>query len=204
MNAGVGRSGAFADPAGRFRYKLIQIGRGRNGKLYPRIVWVRLALPMDRQLSEWKLSLDRIWSAAAPDYHEAARLAAEIASAAKEATLRWAAAQALPILRSAANEDAATQEAALRRLGLVREVLHTLTTPKFGKRDAEPRLPTPEERHRQMLGLPFDRGLTLAEIHRAFKRAAKTAHPDAGGNAQAFLELTAARDALMHPGAKKG
>jgi hypothetical protein len=159
---------------------------------------------MDRQLSEWKLSLDRIRSAAAPDYHEAARLAAEIAGAAKEATLRWAAAQALPILRSAANEDAATQEVALRRLGVVREVLHTLTTPKFGKRDAEPRLPTPEERHRQMLGLPFDRGLTLAEIHRAFKRAAKTAHPDAGGNAQAFLELTAARDALMHPGAKKG
>ena len=159
---------------------------------------------MDRQLSEWKLSLDRIWSAPAPDYHEAARLAAEIASAATEATLRWAAAQALPILRSAANEDAATEEAALRRLGVVREVLHTLTTPKFGKRDAEPRLPTPEERHRQMLGLPFDRGLTLAEIHRAYKRAAKTAHPDAGGNAQAFLELTAARDALMHPGAKKG
>jgi hypothetical protein len=160
---------------------------------------------MDRQLSEWKLSLDRIWSAAAPDYHEAARLAAEIAGAAKEATLRWAAAQALPILRSAAQEDAdqTTQEAALRRLGVISEVLHTLTTPKFGKRDAEPRLPTPEERHRQMLGLPFDRGLTLAEIHRAFKRAAKTAHPDAGGNAQAFLELTAARDALMHPGAKK-
>jgi hypothetical protein len=161
---------------------------------------------MDRQLSEWKLSLDRVWSAAAPDYHEAARLAAEIAGAAKEATLRWAAAQALPILRSAAQEDAdqATQEAALRRLGVISEVLHTLTTPKFGKRDAEPTLPTPEERHRQMLGLPFDRGLTLAEIHRAYKRAAKTAHPDAGGNAQAFLELTAARDALMHPGAKKG
>jgi hypothetical protein len=158
---------------------------------------------MDRQLSEWKLSLDRIWSAAEPDYHEAARLAAEIAGAAKEATLRWASAQALPILRSAANEDAAIQEAARRRLGVVREVLHALTTPKFGKRDLEPRLPTPEERHRQMLGLPFDRGLTLAEIHRAFKRAAKTAHPDAGGNAQAFLELTAARDALMHPGAKK-
>ncbi len=158
---------------------------------------------MDRQLSEWKLSLDRIWSAAPPDYHEAACLAAEIASAAKEATLRWAAAQALPILRSAVNEDAAAQEAARRRLGIVREVLHTLTTPKFGKRDAEPRLPTPEERHRQMLGLPFDRGLTLAEIHRAFKRAAKTAHPDAGGNAQAFLELTAARDALMHPGKRE-
>jgi hypothetical protein len=161
---------------------------------------------MDRQLLEWKLSLERIWPAAAPDYHAAARLAAEIAGTAKEATLRWAAAQALPILRRAAHEtaDEVTCEAALRRLGVISEILHALTTPKFGKRDAEPRLPTPEERHRQMLGLPFDRGLTLAEIHRAFKRAAKTAHPDAGGNAQAFLELTAARDALMHPGAKKG
>jgi hypothetical protein len=161
---------------------------------------------MDTQLLEWKLGLERIWSAAAPDHHAAACLAAEIAGAAKEATLRWAAAQALPILRRAAHEtaDQAACEAALRRLGVISEVLHTLTTPKFGKRCAEPRLPTPEHRHRKMLGLPFDRGLTPAEIHRAFKRAAKTAHPDAGGNAQAFLELTTARDALMHPGAKKG
>ena len=35
------------------------------------------------------------------------------------------------------------------------------------------------------------------EIHRAFKRAAKTAHPDGGGSQRAFLELAAARDALM-------
>jgi hypothetical protein len=161
---------------------------------------------MDRHLSEWKLALDRIWSAAAPDYHEAACLAAEIAGVSSEATLRQAATQALPILRSASHAiaDQATLDAARRRLGVVREVLHALATPKFGRRDAGLKVPTPEERHRKMLGLPFDRGLTLAEIHRAFKRSAKTAHPDAGGNAQAFLELTAARDALMHPGAKKG
>jgi hypothetical protein len=161
---------------------------------------------MDRHLQEWKLALDRIWSAAAPDYHEAACLAAEIAGAAIDVMLRQAATQALPILRSASHSiaDQATLDAARRRLGVVREVLHALTTPKFGRRDAGLKLPTPEERHRKMLGLPFDRGLTPAEIHRAFKRAAKTAHPDAGGNAQAFLELTAARDALMHPGAKKG
>jgi hypothetical protein len=159
---------------------------------------------MDRQLFEWKLGIERIWSAAAPDHHEAACLLAEIASAAKEAMLRQAASQALPILRSAhENADTATQDAARRRLGVVLEVLHTLTTPKFGRREVAARAPTPEERHRKMLGLPFDRGVTVAEIHRAFKRAAKTAHPDAGGNAQAFLELTAARDALMHPG-KKG
>jgi hypothetical protein len=160
---------------------------------------------MDRQLLEWKFGIDRIWSAAAPDYHEAARLAAEIAGLAREAMLRQAATQAQPILRSASHAiaDQDTIDAARRRLGIVREVLHALTTLQFGRRDVGLKLPTPEERHRKMLGLPFDRGLSVAEIHRAFKRAAKTAHPDAGGNAQAFLELTAARDALMHPG-KKG
>ena len=59
------------------------------------------------------------------------------------------------------------------------------------------RLLTPEERYRQLLGLPFGRYLPATEIHRAFKRAAKTAHPDGGGSAGAFLELSAARDALM-------
>ena len=32
---------------------------------------------MDRQLAEWKLELDRLWSAHAPDYDEAVRLALE-------------------------------------------------------------------------------------------------------------------------------
>jgi curved DNA-binding protein CbpA len=48
-----------------------------------------------------------------------------------------------------------------------------------------------------MLGLPLDRRLSGPEIHQAYKRAAKRAHPDAGGNARDFLELSAARDALM-------
>ena len=87
--------------------------------------------------------------------------------------------------------------AAQRRLGIVREVLHTLTTPKFGRRDIPLRQPTPEERHRQLLGLPLDCRLTLAEIHRAYKRVAKSAHPDAGGSAQQFQALSAAREALM-------
>jgi hypothetical protein len=154
---------------------------------------------MDRQLSEWKLSLDRVWSAAAPDYHEAARLAAEIASAATEATLRWAAAQALPILRSASegNADHIVQDAARRRLGVVREALHTLTTPQFGRRQDSLKSLTPEQRNRQLLGLPLDRRLSVPEIHRAWKHVAKRAHPDAGGSAREFLELSAARDALM-------
>src|SRR5450631_171980 len=112
---------------------------------------------MDRHLSEWKHSVELIWSAATPDYGEAAR----------------------------------------RRLGVIREVLHTLTTPKFGKRESAAKVRTPEECHRQLLGLPLGRRLSGAEIHRAYQRAAKSAHPDAGGSAGRFLELSAARDALM-------
>ena len=42
-----------------------------------------------------------------------------------------------------------------------------------------------------------------SEIHQAYKRAAKTMHPDGGGNGHAFQELAKARDALMHPASKK-
>jgi len=154
---------------------------------------------MDRQLSEWKLALERIWSAAAPDYHAAACLVADLANASEEAMLRQAATQALPILRSASSEDAdrSTREAARRRLGVIRDVLHELTTPRFGKRQTLSKSLSPEECYRQLLGLPLDRRLSGVEIHRAYKRVAKRAHPDAGGSAREFLELSAARDALM-------
>jgi hypothetical protein len=154
---------------------------------------------MDRQLSEWRLGVERIWSAAVSDYREAARLAADIARASEEAILRQAATQALPILRSASanNADPITREAARRRLGVIRDVLHTLGTQQFGKRQADPKPLAPGERYRQMLGLPLGRRLSGPEIHQAYKRVAKRVHPDAGGNARDFLELSAARDALM-------
>jgi hypothetical protein len=154
---------------------------------------------MDRKLWEWKFGVERIWSAAAPDYDEAARLAADMANASVEAILRQAATQALPILRSASSEDAdqSTTDAARRRLGVVREALHELTTPQFGKRQTAVKVLTPGECYRQLLGLPLGPRLSRAEIHRAWKRVAKTAHPDAGGSAREFLELSAARDALM-------
>jgi hypothetical protein len=154
---------------------------------------------MDRQFSEWKLGVERIWSAAAPDYHEAARLAADIARASEDTILRQAATQALPILRaaSATNPNESTQHAARRRLGVIRDVLHTLGTPQFGKRGTGSKPLTPGECYRQMLGLPLGRRLSGPEIHQAYKRAAKRAHPDAGGNAREFQELSAARDALM-------
>ncbi len=163
---------------------------------------VSLPPGMDSQLSKWKFDIERIWSAAAPDYGEAVRVATHIAGAGEPAMLRQAASQALPILRSACddNADHVIQDAARRRLGIIREALHELTTPQFGKRQDSMKSLTPEERYRQMLGLPLDRRLSVPEIHRAWKHAAKRAHPDAGGSAREFLELSAARDALMKRG----
>lgn len=153
---------------------------------------------MDRRLAEWKLGVERLWSASAPDHHAAACLMAEIASASGETILRQAAAQALPILRHALEDtDHSIQEAARRRLGIIREVLHELTTPQFGKRQTGLKSLTPEECHRQLLGLPLDGNLSAPDIHQAWKRAAKTAHPDGGGSEQKFQELSAARDALI-------
>ena len=154
---------------------------------------------MDRQLSEWKVEIERIWAAAAPDYGEAVRLASHMANTGEETVLRQAASQALPILRAAAHDDAdhITRDAARRRLGVLRDVLHTLLTPQFGRRQSPAKLPTPEECYRQLLGLPLGGRLSESEIHRAYKLLAKRAHPDAGGNVKAFLELSAAHDALM-------
>lgn len=107
--------------------------------------------------------------------------------------------RALPILRSALQEgaDRTITDAARRRLGILRDTLHDLATPRFGRRSFVAKPMTQDECYRQMLGLPFGCRLAAAEIHRGYKRAAKTVHPDAGGSAQAFLDLTAARDALM-------
>src|ERR1035437_9080921 len=109
---------------------------------------------MDRKLWEWKFGVERIWSAAAPDYHAAACLAADIAGGSVEATLRQAATQALPILRSASSEDAeqSTTDAARRRLGVVREALHELTTPRFATRQTAAKVLPPGECYRQQIG----------------------------------------------------
>jgi DnaJ domain len=154
---------------------------------------------MNQRLAEWKLEIDRIWSAHTPDYDEAVALAREIADCAEDEALRQAASQALPILRCAAQDSAdhATCVAARRRLGVIREVISALTTPQFGRRSALPKLPTPEERSRQLLGLPLDRRLSESEIHRAYKLLAKRVHPDAGGSAESFLRISAAHEALI-------
>ena len=148
---------------------------------------------------EWKLVAERLWSAATLDFHEAERLGADIARGSDDTPLRLAAAQALPALRNAAleNADRSTQDEARRRLGAIRDLLITLDAGSFGRRDSAPKPLTKEDRYRQLLGLPLGRRLAPAEIHRAYKRAAKTAHPDAGGNASEFVALSAAQEALL-------
>jgi hypothetical protein len=160
---------------------------------------LRMVLAMDRQLMEWKLGVEALWSATPLDYREAERLAADIVTISTDPTLRPAAAQALPTLRNASleNADRSTRDEARRHLGVIRDLLRALDTQQFGRRGTAPKPRTPEERYRQLLGLPLGRRLAPAEIHRAYKRAAKTAHPDAGGNAQEFLALSAAQEALM-------
>jgi hypothetical protein len=154
---------------------------------------------MDQQLNQWKLTIERFAAAAAPDFREVALLVGKIAETSANKTLRQAASQALPSLRNAAawSADQAIKDIARRRLGLFMEAMHTLAAPRFGRRDVPARKLTAEEQYRRLLGLPLDRRLAATEIHQAFKRAAKTMHPDAGGDARQFQELSVARDALM-------
>ena len=160
---------------------------------------------MIEQTLSWKMALERLRSAQPVDWSEAGRLAAEIARASSDATLRHAAEQALPVLRQAAldDDDHDAVVAAQRRLGVILDVVQRLTAPRFGRRAAMPKKLSNEERARQTLGLPLAEQLTCDDIHQAYRRLAKEMHPDRGGSEQAFLDLAAARDILIHPGAHK-
>ena len=80
-------------------------------------------------------------------------LAAEIARHGADETLRQAAAQALPNLRGAClkTSDQMSRNIARRRFGAIRDALHALHAPSFGKRVA---VPASEQQHRRLLGLP--------------------------------------------------
>ena len=52
-----------------------------------------------------------------------------------------------------------------------------------------------------VLGVP--KTASAEDINKAYRRAAKGMHPDRGGSAQAFIDLAAARDVLIHPGAHR-
>ncbi|HXO72035.1 MAG TPA: J domain-containing protein [Bradyrhizobium sp.] len=151
---------------------------------------------MEMQQKQWKRDTDRLWSASPFDVRQAAALAAEIARHGADETLRQTATQALPSLRGAClkTSDQMSRNLARRRFGAIRDALHALDAPRFGKRAA---VPAPEQLHRRLLGLPPERQLSDPEIQQGYKRAAKRLHPDAGGSAREFTELSAARDALM-------
>ena len=103
---------------------------------------------MDRHIAEWKHAVDRLWQAQGPDWAEVAHVVAGIAATAEEADLRHAATQAMPSIRNAAAspQDRMTGVVARRRLGVIRDVLHELTAPKFGRRGAEPKVLSEDER----------------------------------------------------------
>ncbi|MBR1174837.1 J domain-containing protein [Bradyrhizobium sp. KB893862 SZCCT0404] len=159
---------------------------------------------MMERLESWKLGLERLRSAQPADWAEAGRLVAEIARMSTDTMLRQAAEQALPVLRQAvSNDDHSVTVAAQRRIGVVLEVVHDLAAPRFGRRSAMPKKLSSEDRARKMLGLPLAVQLTCDDINQAYRRAAKGTHPDQGGSAQAFIDLAAARDILIHPGGHK-
>jgi hypothetical protein len=148
---------------------------------------------MNPSLHEWKRTADRLWSMPVFDHFLAVRLVAEVARASTDAPWRDQAAQALPSLRAACAGDAdpMTKQISRRRFGCVRDALHAITGPQFGRRLS------PNEMHRRALGLPLDKQLDRTVLDKAFKQAAKTKHPDGGGDEQSFRALCAARDALL-------
>ncbi|AMA56491.1 molecular chaperone DnaJ [Bradyrhizobium sp. CCGE-LA001] len=159
---------------------------------------------MMERLETWKLALERLRSAQAADWGEAGRVVAEIVRMSTDVTLRQAAEQALPVLRQAVdNDDHSVTLAAQRRIGVVLEVIHDLSAPRFGRRNAMPKKLSSEDRARKVLGLPLAVQLTCEDINQAYRRAAKGMHPDHGGSTEAFIDLAAARDILIHPGAHK-
>jgi hypothetical protein len=153
----------------------------------------------DTSTAAWKSAIERLLQADAIDWRDTVTLIDEIARRSRDAILRQAATQAMPILRSATGfaADDVTLDAARRRLIVVLDVLIELTTPRFGRRGATPKPLSPDQRARKLLGLPIDGLLSGPEIHSAFRRAAKTSHPDMGGSEEAFRELVAAQDILI-------
>ena len=158
---------------------------------------------MNEHLQYWKMSVERLVSAAEIDWPGAARLAGEIAGHAPDALVRQVARQAIPILRNAAQGagDPSIALGARRRLLILFDVLQQKAAPRFGMRRARPRPLTAEERARKLLQLPLGKSLAPPEIRQAFRRAAQMVHPDMGGSEEAFRELTAAQEMLMHRGA---
>ncbi len=56
---------------------------------------------------------------------------------------------------------------------------------------------TNQHAHREALDLPKDGALKPSDINAAFRKLAKSAHPDAGGSDEDYHRIVEARDALL-------
>jgi hypothetical protein len=66
------------------------------------------------------------------------------------------------------------------------------------KRRAMMLLPDVDDRaHREVLSLPMEGALEPSQIKAAFRRLAKSAHPDAGGSDEFYRRIVEAREALL-------
>ena len=54
-----------------------------------------------------------------------------------------------------------------------------------------------EKEHRELLCLPIEGVLEISQIKAAYRKAAKSVHPDVGGSHEEFLKIGRARDALL-------
>ena len=83
-------------------------------------------------------------------------------------------------------------QADLRRDAHQRRRVHSHRTPLSFQREARD-----HRQDRAVLRLPLEGTLQASEIKAAFRRLAKTAHPDVGGSSELFQGITRARDALL-------
>lgn len=159
---------------------------------------------MNARHKVWADGIFILRSASALDYVAAAKLALEIAREGQEPTLVRLAKEAVPNLLTAASGQKDKFGAALarRRFEIIHEALHSLIRPAFGRRrstnEQEPAAQTTTfDVNRLLLGLPVEGPLAAADIHKAYRRMAKKAHPDRGGSKKEFLRLVRAHDALL-------
>ncbi|WP_298694191.1 DnaJ domain-containing protein [uncultured Sulfuricurvum sp.] len=58
-------------------------------------------------------------------------------------------------------------------------------------------MPSSQYEYRTLLNLPIEGILELSQIKSAYRKAAKQAHPDAGGSQEMFIRIKEACDALI-------
>ncbi len=160
-------------------------------------------ISMDANRERLRLRAETLQPSQSESWGDVADLLTEIISTTADMELKALARQTLPSVRAAAvpKSDLYWSEVAERRFEAVRQELNKKVARPFGRRLGIPEVtvdsPHSDNASRALLGLPANRHLFGPEIRQAYRRAAATAHPDAGGNNETFMSLVAARDALL-------